>query len=371
LESDHATIARTYEMIDKALDDPQNHLARRHPELYRQFLVAIRLPGYAQNTEKSYLGWINRFLIFHSDTHPCDCNEAEVASFLEHLALQRKVARATQAQALNALAFLYKHVIDKPLGDIGPFTHSRKPKRIPTVLSTQELDSLLKQASGLNLLILQLMYGTGMRVMECMRLRLLDLDFSQRHIIVRGGKGMKDRTVPLPEVLIQPLQRQMAEVKKMHERDLAAGFGSVFLPNALSRKYPQADKEIRWQFLFPASRIAADPRTGILRRHHLHQSSVQKLVKRCAKAAGILKRFTSHTLRHSFATHLLESGSDIRTVQALLGHSDASTTMIYTHVIRRGGHGATSPLDRMTGHPCVLEPILPYRPIDATLAHVS
>jgi integron integrase len=347
LEQDHPTIARTYEMIDQAVEDPKNYLARTHPEIYRKYLVAIRLPDYASNTEKSYLTWINRFLRFHHDRHPTDCTEPQVASFLEHLTLERKVSGATQALALNALVFFYTHVLERPLGEIGPYKRPKKPKRIPTVLSPQEINSLLKQLSGLNWLIINLMYGTGMRVMECVRLRLLDLDFDYRRIIVRASKGMKDRSVPMPDVLIEPLKTQIELVKHQHDQDLEAGFGSVYLPNALSRKFPHADRELRWQYLFPASRIAQDPRSGTYRRHHLHQSAVQKMVKRTAQAAGIQKRVTSHTLRHSFATHLLETGSDIRTVQELLGHSDISTTMIYTHVVGRGGQGARSPLDRI------------------------
>ena len=234
------------------------------------------------------------------------------------------------------------------MGEIGPYRRPKKPQRLPTVLSPQEINSLLKQVTGINWLIIHLMYGTGMRVMECVRLRQLDLDFDYRRIIVRASKGMKDRSVPMPEVLVDPLKSQIRAITEQHELDLAAGFGSVFMPDALARKYPNASKELRWQYLFPASRIAQDPRTGELRRHHLHQSAVQKMVKRSAEAAGIQKRVTSHTLRHSFATHLLESGSDIRTVQELLGHADVSTTMIYTHVVGRGGQGTRSPHDRLS-----------------------
>jgi integron integrase len=347
LEKDHPTIARTYEMIDKAVEETNNQLACSYPDIYRKYLVAIRLPNYATNTEKSYLSWINRFLRYHHGKHPCDLSESDVASFLEHLALERKVSGATQALALNAIVFLFSRVLDKPLGEIGPYRRPKKPRRIPTVLSPQEVHSLLKQVTGLNWLIIHLMYGTGMRVMECVRLRLLDLDFDYQSIIVRASKGMKDRSVPMPQVLVNALKLQIEEVTKQHKDDLNAGYGSVFLPDALSRKYPNAEKELRWQYLFPASRIAQDPRSGEVRRHHLHQSAVQKLVKRSAEAAGIQKRVTSHTLRHSFATHLLETGSDIRTVQELLGHADVSTTMIYTHVAGLGAQGAKSPLDRL------------------------
>jgi integron integrase len=274
-------------MIDKAVEDPKNHLARTYPDIYRKYLVAIRLPGYASNTEKSYLDWINRFLHYHHGRHPCDCTESEVASFLEHLTLERKVSGSTQALALNAVVFLYSRVLERPLGKIGPYKRPTKPRRLPTVLSPQEINSVLSKTTGLNWLIVHLMYGTGMRVMECVRLRLLDLDFDYRRILVRASKGMKDRSVPMPDVLVEVLKSQIAQVKQQHELDLAAGFGSVYMPNALSRKYPNAEKELRWQYLFPASRIAQDPRSGQLRRHHLHQSSVQKMVKRSAEAAGI------------------------------------------------------------------------------------
>ncbi|MBV2092279.1 MAG: phage integrase N-terminal SAM-like domain-containing protein, partial [Candidatus Thiodiazotropha sp. (ex Ctena orbiculata)] len=227
LESDHVTIARTYEMIEKSVEDPKNHLARTFPDLYRRFLVAMRLPDYSINTEKSYIDWINRFLRFHSNRHPCDCTESDVASFLEHLALQRKVASATQSLALNAIIFFYTRVLERPLGNIGPFSHSRKPKRIPTVLSVKEINSLLMQTKGVNQLILHLMYGTGIRVMECVRFRLLDLDFDYRNIVVRAGKGKRDRTVPMPDLLISPLQAQIEHVQEQHENDLKAGFGSV------------------------------------------------------------------------------------------------------------------------------------------------
>lgn len=238
-------------------------------------------------------------------------------------------------------------MLEKPLGKIGPFKRPKRPKRVPTVLSLREIGAVFDSLNGMNGLMIRLMYGTGMRVMECVRLRILDLDFDYRHIIVRAGKGKKDRSVPMPERLIERLQQQICFVTDQHERDLAAGFGEVFLPDALARKYPNAAKELRWQFLFPASRIAQDPRTGILRRHHIHQTVIQKRIKQAAEAAGITKRVTSHTLRHSFATHLLESGSDIRTVQDLLGHADVSTTMIYTHVVGRASQGVKSPLDRL------------------------
>ncbi|MET0102784.1 MAG: integron integrase [Sedimenticola sp.] len=347
LDKDHPTIARTYEMIDEAVADPKNLLGQRYPELYRKFLIAIRLPDYSVNTEKSYLGWINRFLRYHHDRHPCDCAENEVGSFLEHLALKRKVAGATQAQALNALVFFFSRILEKPLGNIGSYKRPGRPKRLPTVLSPTEVDSVFATLDGTNGLMIRLMYGTGMRVMECVRLRILDLDFDYRRILVRAGKGNKDRAVPMPDKIVADLKKQIRWVKHIHEIDLEEGYGSVFLPDALARKFPNAEKEFRWQYLFPATHVARDPRSGITRRHHLHQSAIQKAIKRAAQQAGITKRVTSHTLRHSFATHLLESGSDIRTVQTLLGHADVSTTMIYTHVVGRGGQGVKSPLDRL------------------------
>ncbi len=345
LEVDHTTTARTYEMIDEAVNSPENYLGKAFTDIYRRFLVAIRIPDYAINTEKSYLGWINRFLYFHQNLHPDQLAEPEVASFLEHLVITRKVASATQAQALNALVFFFAQVLERPLGKIGSFKRSTRPQRIPTVLNQDEISRLFANISGLQGFMARLMYGTGMRVTECVRLRILDLDFAYKQIIVRDAKGKKDRGVPIPEKLACDLQQQILNVKSKHDDDLKAGFGSVFMPHALARKYPNAACELCWQYLFPASRVAQDPRSGILRRHHIHQSVLQRAIKRAATKADIFKRVTSHTLRHSFATHLLESGVDIRTVQALLGHADVATTMIYTHVVGRGGQGVISPLD--------------------------
>jgi integron integrase len=347
LEADHSSITRTYEMIDKNVTEKKSYLAREFPELYRRFLVAIRIPEYSINTEKSYLGWINRFLAFHSSRLPESLSETDIASFLEHLALIRKVAGATQAQALNAIVFFFTRVQDKPLGDIGPFQRPNRSRHIPVVLDAGEVTRLLNQVSGMKSLMIQLMYGSGMRVSECVRLRILDIDFSYQQIVIRAGKGNKDRIVPMPGSVIAALQEQIETIRVMHERDCRAGYGAVFMPTALARKYPNAESELRWQFLFPASRPGQDPRTGIIRRHHLHQSVLQKSISKAARDAGILKRITSHTLRHSFATHLLESGADIRTVQELLGHSDVKTTMIYTHVLNKGGNAVKSPLDRL------------------------
>lgn len=347
LGADHNTLARTYEMIDMNVTDPKNHLGKAFPELYRRFLAVIRIPEYSISTEKTYLGWINRFILYHTSRVPESLSETEVASFLEHLALQRKVSGATQAQALNALVFFFARVLESPLGDIGPFTRTNRPKRIPIVLDQPEVLRLLSQTTGMKSLMLRLMYGTGMRVTECVSVRILDLDFSYKQIVVRASKGNKDRVVPMPISLLASLKQQIHRIRVIHEKDLAAGFGSVFLPAALSRKFPKAEYELRWQYLFPSSRPGQDPRTGIIRRHHIHQTSVQKAIRKAAMDADIIKRVTSHTLRHSFATHLLESGADIRTVQELLGHNDVKTTMIYTHVLNKGGNAVNSPLDNL------------------------
>lgn len=317
LGRDHPTVARTYEMIDKAVKDPKNLFGKNYLDLYKKYLAAIRIPDYSINTEKSYRGWINRFILFQDKTHPQDCAEPEVASFLEYLAVQRKVAGATQAQALNAIVFFFTKVLEKPLGEIGPYKRPKRPKRIPTVLSPDEIQRLFSHIQGMHGMMIRLMYGTGMRVMECVRLRILDLDFSYQQIVIRESKGKKDRVVPMPDVLMASLQKQLNWVEQLHKKDLEAGFGSVFLPEALARKYPNAERELRWQYLFPASRLAQNPRTGIMHRHHIHQSVIQKTIKEAATKADILKRVTSHTMRHSFATALLESGSDIRTVQEL------------------------------------------------------
>ena len=349
LEPTHPTLARSYESIpgDPTATTAAGVLAQRHPEVYRRFVAAVRVPNYSINTERSYLGWINRFLLFHKDTGPFDCAEPEVASFLEHLAIRRKVAAATQAQALNALVFFFARVLEHPLGEIGPVKRPNKPRRIPTVLSPGEVQRLLANLRGMKGLMARLMYGSGLRVMECVRLRVQDLDFDYRQLTVRAGKGNKDRAVPLPDALIEPLQRQLNLRRRLHEEDLSAGVAGVFMPEALARKYPNAEREFRWQYVFPSSQIAKDPRSGLLRRHHVHQSVLQKAIRNAADRSAIEKRVTSHTLRHCFATHLLASGADIRTVQDLLGHADVSTTMIYTHVLGKGGSGVRSPLDAL------------------------
>jgi len=344
LANDHPTVARSFESSGES-PGGRHRLAQRHPELHRRFVAAVRLSDYSINTEQSYASWINRFLLFHRDTDPGDCGEGEVAAFLEHLAVRRKVAGATQAQALNALVFFFAQVVQRPLGEIGPFKRPTRARRIPVVLSPHEVTQLLDAIDGMKGLMARLMYGSGLRVMECVRLRVQDLDFDYQQVTVRCGKGKKDRVVPMPRALREPLRRQSVWRQGLHERDLAAGVAGAFLPAALARKFPNAERELRWQYLFPSSRVAQDPRSGAVRRHHLHQTVLQRTIRAATQRTGISKRVTSHTLRHSFATHLLSSGADIRTVQELLGHADVSTTMIYTHVLHKGGLGVQSPLD--------------------------
>lgn len=304
----------------------------------------IRALNYSIKTEETYIFWIKRFIRFHGKQHPKEMAEPEVASFLSHLAVNRNVSPNTQGTALNALVFLYKNVLEKPLGKIPGIVRSKRHPRPPVVLTQQEVSQLLSHLQGKHWLIACLMYGSGLRLMEAVRLRVKDLDFDKRAVYVRGGKGNKDRVVTLADELIIPLQRHLESVKTTHERDLELGFGSVYLPFALARKYSSAPKAWAWQYAFPATAISRDPRSDAKRRHHLDESTTQKAVRRAVKLSQIHKQASCHTLRHSFATHLLERGMDIRTVQEQLGHSDVRTTQIYTHAINRGGSAVVSPL---------------------------
>jgi integron integrase len=305
----------------------------------------IRLRHYSLRTERSCIAWVRRFLRFHRALPPGRLAGPEIASFLTHLAVYGRVSSATQNQALNAVVFFCRHVLGKELsGSLNP-VRAKQPRRLPAVLSRDEVRSLLAGLSGRHRLMAQLLYGSGLRLMECLRLRVKDVDFRLRRITVRDGKGSKDRVTMLPEALAEPLQIHLELVHRMHDSDLARGAGAVFLPCALERKYPRAAREWKWQYVFPADRLSTDPRTGAVRRHHAGESGLQKEVRRAVRAAGILKPAGCHTLRHSFATHLLEGGYDIRTVQELLGHKDLRTTMIYTHVLNRGGLAVRSPLD--------------------------
>jgi integron integrase len=307
----------------------------------------LRARHYSSRTEEAYVHWIRRFLLFHNRTHPRGLVEGDVNRLLTHLALKGKVAASTQNQALAAVLFLYERVLEQPLDRVDGVVRARKPKRLPSVLTPEEVESVLDQLDGVPRLVATLLYGSGLRVLEALQLRVKDLDFGRGEITVREGKGQKDRVTMAPDVLHQPLQDHLRAVREQHEADLALGLGRAPLPDALVRKYPNADQEWVWQWVFPASSHYLDRRTGVEHRHHLHESVVQKAIREAALRAHLSKRVTSHTFRHSFATHLLEAGYDIRTVQELLGHSDVRTTMIYTHVLNRGGHAVQSPLDRL------------------------
>ncbi len=283
--------------------------------------------------------------MFHNKRHPRDIGNAEIEAFLTHLAVNQNVAASTQNQALSALLFLYRVVLKQELDSTIDAVRAKKPKRLPTVLSKDEVHKVIGFLSGTHPLMVKVLYGSGLRLMECLRLRVKDLDFSQQQIIVRDGKGQKDRVTMLPESLVPLLQEHVRHVRHIHEEDLSKGYGSVYLPFALERKYPNASREWLWQYVFPASRLSTDPRTGAEHRHHVHESGLQKAVRKAAFKAGIDKRITCHTFRHCFATHLLEAGYDIRTLQELLGHKDVKTTMIYTHVLNKGPLAVRSPLD--------------------------
>ncbi|MCX4187833.1 integron integrase [Methylophaga sp. OBS4] len=349
LETNHSTTGRDNAPVKAVLpaadNPPQVEGTAEDSELLDAYIRAVRVQGLAYKTEQSYSIWLRKYLSFCT-RHSVDAHSADtVRSFLEYLVLERNVAASTQNQALNALVFLFRHVFSTELGELGEFAYSKRPRRLPVVLTRQEVQALLSQVSGRNAMMASLLYGTGMRLMEAVRLRVQDIDFGYRQIMVRNTKGNKDRVTPLPERLIEPLIRHMEKTRQLHEQDLAQGFGDVWLPDALSRKWPNAASSWEWQYVFPSARLAVDPRSGKTRRHHMHESVLQKAVKSAARAAGLTKRVNCHTLRHSFATHLLETGYDIRTVQELLGHADVSTTMIYTHVLNRGGAGVRSPLD--------------------------
>ncbi len=306
--------------------------------------AAIRVRHYSIKTEKAYIHWIKRFIMFHRKRHPRDLREADVAAFLSDLAVNRDVSPSTQNQALNALVFLYRHVLDRPLDKIPGIVRAKRERRLPVVLTTTEVSRVLAAIEGVHWLVVCLLYGSGLRLMEAVRLRVKDIDFEHRALFIRDGKGNKDRIVTLPDELHVPLQRHLAVRRVEYERDQARGVGGVYLPYALARKYPRAAAEWGWQYVFSARRPARDPRSGVLRRHHIDASAIQRMVKLAVRRVGISKPASCHTLRHSFATHLLERGMDIRTVQEQLGHVDVRTTQIYTHVLKRGGRAVRSPL---------------------------
>jgi integron integrase len=313
--------------------------------LLTQVREVIRVKHYSIRTEQAYVNWIKRFIFFHGKRHPREMGAREVQAFISHLAVKQDVAAATQNQALNALLFLYGEVLHQELGAIGQMERARRPARLPVVLTKTEVSRLLTAMSGTFQLMARLLYGTGMRLMEAVRLRVKDVDFDANQIMVRDGKGAKDRVTMLPHSVKSALQEHLGRVKLLHEKDLAGGHGEVYLPGGLERKYPDAYREWAWQYVFPAAGLSADPRSRQVRRHHVHETGLQRAVKAALSLAGITKPASCHSLRHSFATQLLEAGYDIRTVQDLLGHKDVSTTMIYTHVMQRPGLGVRSPLD--------------------------
>ncbi|MGV6808590.1 MAG: integron integrase [bacterium] len=334
------------EQIEAAVKNFDQHLQANYYNILIKLVRVLRTRHYSKRTEQAYLMWCVRFLSFRSTN--IEISAEEVKYFLEHLAIEKQVSINTQKQAMNALVFFFRIVLEKSLDNLQDFIKAKTPRRLPVVLSRQEVQQVLAEMDGLHYVMAGLLYGAGLRLMECMRLRVQDIDFNYQQIMVRNGKGLKDRIVPLPQSFTQRLKKQIEVVKVLSENDYAnENVSGVYLPDALARKYPNAGKELKWQYVFPASRLSADPRTGKIRRHHLHETSLQKAVRIAGQQANLTKRVHCHVLRHSFATHLLESGYDIRTVQELLGHSDVATTMIYTHVLNKPGLHVKSPLDSL------------------------
>ncbi|MDR0780235.1 MAG: integron integrase [Pseudomonadales bacterium] len=322
-------------------------MERKPPKLLDQLREAIRARHYSIRTEAAYCDWARRFILFHGKRHPREMEAAEVTAFLTHLANERNVSASTQNQAKSALLFLYKQVLGIELPWLDEIVQAKRGVRLPVMLTPREVRDLLGAMQGTMGLVVGLLYGTGMRLLECLRMRVKDLELTRREILIREGKGNKDRVTVLPENLVLPLQKHLVRVRALHDADVAAGFGEVYMPDALAVKYPRAARQWGWQWVFPSPVRSLDPRSGVERRHHIYPESVQRAVREAARQVGTIKPCTPHVLRHSFATHLLQAGYDIRTVQELLGHSDVKTTMIYTHVLNHGGRGVISPLDAL------------------------
>jgi integron integrase len=345
-KASHQPVAMLDGGLNLKIGDPVMSAVSK-PKLLDQVRLAIRTRHYSSKTEESYIHWIKRFIFFHDKRHPTEMGEKEIAQFLSSLASESHVSASTQNQALNGILFLYRDVLRKEIGYVDGVVRAKRPHRLPVVLTRQEIKSILAVLDRSDWLMAMLLYGAGLRLMECLQLRVKDVDFTSNQIVVRAGKGDKDRHTMLPTAVKEPLAKHLEIIKEQHRRDLDNGLGRVVLPNALDRKYPNAGKEWGWQWVFPATSHYVDRVSGEKRRHHLHESVLQKAVKEAVRKAGISKPATPHTFRHSFATHLLEDGYDIRTVQELLGHRDVGTTMIYTHVLNRGGRGVNSPADRL------------------------
>ncbi len=353
INEDHPTLAREQVSIPKQqlrnTSKTDNHPTNSKTinKVLEDMVNSIRQKNYSIRTEQSYLTWVQRYLS-SSKNLQLDAHDAPaIRLFLQNLAIKRNVAPSTQNLALNALIFFYTNVLHVEIGEIGEFVRAKRPRKLPVVLSKREVALLLEELTGVHKLMASLLYGSGLRLMECVRMRVQDVDFDRNMIVIRDGKGQKDRTVPFPSTLKEAMEEQLKSTKRCHDQDLAEGLGEVFLPDALAVKYPNAAKEWAWQYIFSSNRISIDPRTNIARRHHVHESSLQKAVKNASRSVNIPKKVNCHCLRHSFATHLLESGQDIRTIQELLGHADVSTTMIYTHVSKLGASGVISPLDSL------------------------
>jgi len=316
-------------------------------KLLERLKEEIQVKHYSPKTEESYCGWVRRFILFHNKKHPKKLGEKEIKQYINHLAVKQNLAAATQNQALCAILFLYREVLDIELEDIENIRWAKKAKRLPVVFSKKEVTRIMAELSGVYKLMVMLMYGSGLRMKECLQLRIKDIDFDNKQVIVRAGKGKKDRYTLMPKTIVKSLKKHMKKVKKLHDQDLAAGNGSVYLPYSLDKKYPNANKKFGWQYLFPSKTLSEDPDTGIKRRHHIHGRTLQRAVKTAIKRAGIRKHGGCHTFRHSFATHLLEDGANVRVVQELLGHRNLETTMVYTHVMSKSKAGVESPADRI------------------------